>query len=96
MKDSQHTERSRPSRQEIEALCILHAIGDDGCEAHALAGRLGFPNTLANTISLGASSLVEQGLVCVEAARFSRSDKGARWLRERLAELSPEGTYAAP
>jgi len=85
-------QRRAPSREEIESLCILDAVGDDGCEAGELAARLGLSPTIAYAVAEGAAPLIGAGLLERRGDRFTLTDSGYAWLRERLTELDVERT----
>ncbi len=64
------------SRGDIETLCVLHVVGDEGCPAADLAGRLGLSPTIASEIAAGMDSLVGSGLLELEKGRFSLTEAG--------------------
>lgn len=80
-----------PSREEIESLCILHAIGARGCRGSELATRLGLSPALAGLVSESIGPLVSAGWVEQEEERISRTDRGSRWLKQRLSDWSVRG-----
>lgn len=80
-------ERSGPSRQEIETLCILHAIGSSGCPVADLAPRLGFPTTLGGVVSESVNLLIFEGRVERRDERFALTDTGRDWLLTTLARF---------
>ena len=77
----------RPSRAEIEGLCILHAVGPDGCPESDLAGRLGLSPALAGAAIRSIGSLVDAGWLAQEDNRISLTGAGRAWLEERLSQL---------
>jgi hypothetical protein len=79
--------KSRPSREEIETLCILHAVGGVGCDAGDLSVRLGLSTTLASAVAESIQPLVAEGLLQNEDGWIERTDGGDRRLTARLAAL---------
>jgi hypothetical protein len=69
------------SRGDIETLCVLYVVGEGGCPARDLAGRLGLSPSIAPEIAAGMDSLVTAGLLDLEEDRFSLTEAG----RVRLA-----------
>ena len=78
---------SKLSRGDIETLCVLHAVGEQGCPAGDLAERLGLSSTIASEIAAGMDSLASSGLLELEDERFSLTAAG----RARLAARSGGG-----
>lgn len=76
---------SRPSREDIECLCILHAVGKGGCFVADLAGLLGLSPGLSPAISEGIKPLIAAGWLQLHDDRLTRTDQGAAWLQDRLA-----------
>jgi DNA-binding IclR family transcriptional regulator len=76
-----------PSREEIESLCLLHAMGERGCLTTDLAKGLGLSPALASRLVHAVTPLVQAGWVEVQDDRFSVTDAGAAWLADRLAAL---------
>lgn len=81
--------RGRVPRAEIEALCLLHAIGDEGCELGPLAVRIGFGASHAGTVGTAVAALSKDGYTALDGLRATRTEAGTRWLRARLAALLP-------
>jgi hypothetical protein len=75
-----------PSREEIETLCILHAVGQRGCRNDDLAPRLGLSSSLARAIVAGVEPLVIQGWLFREETRLVLTDAGRERLKGSLAE----------
>ena len=73
-----------PSRAEVEALCLLLALGEGACDGGMLAARLGLPQHLADAVVEAVAALVPGGHVTVEGATLARTAEGARHLTERL------------
>jgi hypothetical protein len=79
------------SRGEVEKLCILHVVGEDGCPADELAGRLGLSDSLAAAIAAGTEPLVQAGLLTIEDDWLDVTDAGRALLAARLRELGLDG-----
>jgi hypothetical protein len=75
------------SRDEIETLCILHAVGPDGCSVAELPVRLGISPTLAAHVVLAAAPLVDRGWLAREGDRMAPTEAGRERLTLRLSEL---------
>ncbi len=76
-----------PSREEVETLCVLHAVGPSGCPVGDLAARLGLSATLAPTIAEGMQTVVRRGLLDRLDERFTWTEHGRELLLRRLTEL---------
>lgn len=87
MREAKHGEICKPSRGEIETLCVLHAVGSSGCPERDLAARLGLSATLAGAVAVGMDRLITAGLLERVEERFSLTAAGRNKLRTRLAEL---------
>lgn len=83
----QEEQPRRLSRSEIETLCVLHAVGDAGCPAGALATRLGLSPSIAPEIAAGMDGLVRGGWLTLDEHRFALTEAGAKRLRERSGEV---------
>ncbi len=78
---------ARPSRAEIETLCILDVVGrGDGTSAD-LAEGLGVARELAPAIEEALGPLVALGHLDVGDAGVSLTKAGREWLQQRLSEL---------
>jgi hypothetical protein len=75
------------SREEIESLCILHAVGTAGCDAQDLATRLGLSHTLAAAVAESTLPLIAEGLLDDTGGCIARTAAGDQRLQERLAAL---------
>lgn len=75
------------SRGEVESLCILNAVGSEGCAPLALAGRLGLSETVADAVARSTETLVLRGWLAEEDDRLSLTEAGRAALTTRLAEL---------
>lgn len=80
--------RSAPSRGEIECLCVLSAISDDGLEVKELPVRLGLSPLLVKPVSEALAPLVNAGWVQDSDGRHSITQPGREWLKERLGEFA--------
>ncbi len=80
-------EKPGPSREEIETLCILHAVGPHGCPVHDLARLLGLSPGLAPAVAAGVEPLIRAGWVDRRDDQFSLTDTGQEWLKARLSDL---------
>ena len=78
---------TKVSRGEIEALCVLIAIGAAGCRPDELAGRLGLSTTLAAAVAGYVHQLAWDGLVTVVDERIVGTADGRARLMTRLASL---------
>lgn len=87
--DSGGGENRGPSREEIEILCILHAIGQHGCRADNLATLLGLSPGLASAVADGIGPLISAGWVDLHDDHLSLTDAGFQRLTHRLLELLP-------
>lgn len=79
----QDREECKLSREEIENLCILHAVGEIGCPSEALAGRLGLSEGLKAAVASAVQTIVARGWLVQELDRLVPSPAGNQWLRER-------------
>lgn len=79
--------RAGPSREEIESLCILHALEPVGASMVDLAARLGLAPGLAPVVAKALEPLVAIGCVETSGDSASATDAGREWLRRRLSEL---------
>ncbi len=77
----------RPSREEIESLCVLHAVGSGGCSTADLAAGLGFSRELGRTLDRAVQQLVASGCLEVRSEGIFVSSGGNEWMRSRLAAL---------
>lgn len=75
------------TREEIENLCILHAIGDQGCPLGDLPARLGLSPTLVSAVTESLTGLLGTGWIRREDDTLTQTEKGREWLTRRLLEL---------
>lgn len=78
---------ARPSRAEIELLCILSAIAAGPCSAVELAERLGLAPELAAAVEQASTPAVAVGHLELREGVLSVTDAGRERLRIRLSEL---------
>lgn len=79
--------RGGPSREEIETLCILHAVSARGCSVADLPARFGISSALESALLGALDPLVARGWITVEGGRVSRTQAGSDRLVGRLGEL---------
>lgn len=87
MREVEEAQNRRPSRAEIESLCILEAVGPDGCTSTQLAERLGLSPALADAVAEAAADLEASGWLSLEEERICRTDEGQAHLQARLQAL---------
>lgn len=80
---------TRPSRGEVETLCILHVVGRQGCAEAELAPRLGLSPTLGAALVAGLQPLLDRALLIRGCGRLHLTSEGDAHLRRRLGELVP-------
>lgn len=77
------------SRQEIETVCIVYALGTDGCTAEELTSRLGLGPSLTAVVVGVLESFVAEGWIARGDDRFFPSIAGREWVRRRLEANQP-------
>ncbi len=75
------------SREEIETLCVLYVIGEDGCPMSELAQRLGLSLTLNEALVDAMNDLIDRDLLTCCEGRFVLTENGAATLETRLSEV---------
>jgi predicted transcriptional regulator len=90
--DGEDDKKSGPSREEIESLCILHAIGVAGCRVNDLARMLGISAGLAFAVAASVEPLIRAGWVERCEDQLSLTVAGHGWLMKRLSELLNRGS----
>jgi DNA-binding IclR family transcriptional regulator len=75
------------TRGEIENLCILHAVGDQGCPLGELPERLGLSPTLVVAVAESLTGLLGMGWLTREDETVTQTEEGRAWLGRRLLEL---------
>ena len=73
------------SRQDIETLCILDAVGEAGSSGAGLTGRLGLAVGLAPAMAVALGELRDLGWLEEREGTFHLTAEGRSWLVERLA-----------
>lgn len=84
---SAHDETPAPSREEVETLCILHAIGPGNCPKGDIATRLGLSSALTTVVAEGIEPLIARGWLELRDDRFWLTEAGHAWMKRRLSEL---------
>jgi hypothetical protein len=77
------TEPARPTRAEIETLCMLHAVGD-GCCVEELAKRVGLTGDLACVVTEAIEPLFQSGWLVDLDGVLRVTDAGSQHLRSSL------------
>jgi hypothetical protein len=80
-------EIARPSRAEIETLCLLDVVGQGEATLGDLTERLGLARELWQAVEWAILPLVARGHLEVREERVSLAEGGRAWLEHRLAEL---------
>lgn len=75
------------SRGEIERLCLLYALAEEGGAMSRVTARLDLSSELEAAVTEAAMTLVATGWVEPIDARFCVTDAGRDHLRTRLAAL---------
>ena len=92
--DSQvEDEKSGPSREDIETICVMYTIGRSGCESTDLAATLGFSTALASAVGTCLTPIVGKGWVEIDDGRVSLTDAGTAWLKQELARWLPHQSF---
>ncbi len=65
-----------PSRQVIEELCLLGAVGSGGCTVDELTRRLGLSPLLSEAVEKSAMTLVRQGYLSLTEAQIWQTEAG--------------------
>lgn len=85
--DESHEDTKRLSREDIETLCVLEALGEGRCESGVLAMRLGFDTQHADVVRAAAVAISKKGYVTLDEASVTRTPEGTGWLRECLTAI---------
>ncbi len=72
------------TRAEVEILCILEAVGVEGCTATELPARLGLSPALARAVGSAVETLVAEGVLSVEGGRVQLTQPGEALLTAQL------------
>ncbi|MCE2882256.1 MAG: hypothetical protein LW636_07855 [Planctomycetaceae bacterium] len=75
------------SRGDVERLCLLDAIGAEGCGIPRLVERLGLHPALEPAVLHALGKLSEEGLAEIAGDRALRTKAGAERLAQALAGL---------
>lgn len=75
-------------RGEIENLCLLSAIPDEGCGVDELPARLGLSPLLAEPVAEAIGPLVNAGWIQDLDGRVTVTSAGRIWVKERLSEIA--------
>jgi hypothetical protein len=65
-----------PSRQVIEELCLIGAVGSGGCTVHELTDRLGLSPLLAEVVEKSARTLELQGYLSFKDGHIYPTEPG--------------------
>lgn len=77
----------RPSREEIENLCLLCAVEPNGCTTADLGARLGLSPELAPAVEEAIGPLLAAGMLDDRDGMVVPTQAGRAWLRRRLLEF---------
>jgi hypothetical protein len=75
------------TRAQAETVCLLHAVGADGCPTSEVATRLGLSRGLANAGNRAAQRLLDLGLLELEDATYRRTPAGTKYIGDSLSAL---------
>ena len=81
-----NSDNSKPTREDIETLCLLHLIGWSHCTEAELTRRLGFADSLTPAVRAAIEPLVVRGWVVHDGDAMRRTAEGAEHLEARVAE----------
>ena len=79
------SKRPRPSREDIETLCLLLAVGPTACTASQLAARLGLSTGLGSAVAGAAEALERSAWLTINDGQITRTADGERHLTASLA-----------
>lgn len=85
--DDRSSERATVSRAEIETICMLEAIPEEGCELRVFPAKLGLDPTTLSPVTAALEPLMASGWVEVHEARVQITLAGRSWLDQRKSEL---------
>lgn len=89
--EDEDAEGKGPSRELIEKLVLLEAIGTRGCSLEELTVLLGLSMGLVSAVAESTTPLVSDGFVFREGVRVTVTPAGEAWFEQQLAHLSPGG-----
>ena len=75
------------SRGEIEELCLLSVIPDEGCTVNELTSRLGLSLLLAEAVKEATVKLANAGWVQELDGRVTITAEGKAWAKERKGSV---------
>lgn len=78
---------ARPSREEIESLCLLFLVERGPCSVSELAERLGVSSDAGDAIERAVEPLVTAGRLELRGAQVLLTAAGREWRDRRLSEL---------
>ncbi len=78
-------ETSAPSREEIEIICLLQAVGTNPCTVSELTERLGLSRLLGSALVEAMQTLVSKDWLSLRDDQLALTDAGRFWLNERLS-----------
>jgi predicted transcriptional regulator len=79
--------QSGPSRGEIENLCLLSAIPDNGCALSELPTRLGLSPLLVEPVAEAIGQLIDAGWIHELDGGVRVTSEGRAWLKEQLSGI---------
>lgn len=86
-RDNRSSERATVSRAEIETICMLEAIPEQGCDLIALPEKLGLAPTLLSPLTAALEPLIDSGWAEICEGRVQITSTGRAWLGGRKSEL---------
>lgn len=85
--DEGRHEVERPSRAEIEGLCLVHLATGAGCSLGDLAEGLGLSRDLARALEDAVAPLIAEGRLEERDGIVLATEAGKTWLRDRLSQF---------
>lgn len=76
------------SRGEIENMCLLSAVPEDGCAVSELPSRLGLSPLLMEPVAEGLVPLINAGWLLESDDRVSVTPSGRAWLKDRISGIA--------
>ena len=83
-------EVARPSRADVETLCVLHVVDRGHTTAAAVTEGMGLARELTPAIEREIETIVALGHLAVAEGGVSLRGTGREWLLRRLAELEAQ------
>jgi hypothetical protein len=77
----------RPTREEIERLCLLHVVADGASSGKEIAEALGLARELAPALELAIQPCIDAGQMEHVGAMVRVTETGRDWMVTRLSEL---------